>query len=77
MKLAMTCLAGAMALALAGCGEKPQAVVAAKSGSPSHAGTGTGYQAPGWKAGDASSWNEQLRTRAQYGQNEYSRTGQK
>jgi hypothetical protein len=31
------------------------------------------YTAQGWKAGDKSSWETQLKTRAQQGQNEYNR----
>ena len=41
-------------------------------------GTGDGpYTAAGWKAGDATSWEEQMRTRTQSGQNEYVRSGGK
>ena len=43
-----------------------------------HAGVGSSqYAAPGWKAGDATSWEEQMRTRTQSGQNEYVRSGGK
>jgi hypothetical protein len=31
------------------------------------------YAAPGWKAGDKTSWEQSLRARAQYGQNDYTR----
>ncbi len=70
---------GALLLAtgLAACSEKPQTNGQRKVGQPSSAGTGTPYQAPGWKAGDATSWNDHLRARAQYGQNDYARTGSK
>ena len=37
-------------------------------------GGGTAFTAPGWKVGDKASWQEQLKTRAQNGQNEYTRT---
>jgi hypothetical protein len=66
-----------LAVGLAACGEKPQAVTGKKTGPAAYTGTGNGYQAGGWKAGDATSWNEQMRTRAQYGQNDYSRTAGK
>lgn len=66
-----------LALGLAACSEKPQTQGQRKVGQPTYAGTGTAYQAPGWKAGDATSWNDQLRNRAQYGQNDYARTGSK
>ena len=66
-----------LAVGLAGCSDKPQVNGQRKVGQPSSAGTGTPFQAPGWKAGDATSWNDHLRARAQYGQNDYSRTGGK
>jgi len=58
---------------LAACTEKPQTLGARKSDSLASAGTGSAYVAPGWKPGDQASWDEQMRTRAQQGQNEYSR----
>jgi hypothetical protein len=45
-------------------------------GQPAYLGTGVGpYTQAGWKAGDATSWEEQMRTRTQTGQNEYVRSG--
>ncbi len=66
------------ALALAGCGEKPQQLGGGvKSDRPAHQGVGQSpYAQPGWQAGDANAWTQQLRARAQYGQNEYSRSTQ-
>ena len=64
----LTILAG-----LAACTEKPQTLGSRKSDSLASAGTGSAYVAPGWKPGDQASWDEQMRTRAQQGQNEYSR----
>ena len=62
----------ATSAALAACTEKPQTATARKAdASPWVGNTGTDT-APGWKAGDAVSWETQMRTRAQ-GQNEYSR----
>ena len=61
------------ALVLAACGEKT-AGAAKKSDVPAFQGS-TGqaaYLANGFKAGDQTVWEQQLRTRAQ-GQNEYSR----
>ena len=61
------------AVALAACGEKTSGAVK-KSDVPAYQGS-TGqaaYTANGWKAGDASAWDQQLRNRTQ-GQNEYSR----
>ena len=66
------------ALALAACGEKPQQLGGGvKSDQPAYQGVGSSpYAQPGWQAGDANAWAQQLRARAQYGQNEYSRSTQ-
>lgn len=60
-------------LAAAGCSEKPQATTGIKSDVPAFQGTGTAFQSPGWKAGDKTSWEQQLRTRGQ-GQNDYAKS---
>lgn len=69
---------GAMAvlsLGLLGCGEQPQTSGTRKADShPYTTATGT-HTASGWQAGDAASWESQTKTRAQNGQNEYTRTG--
>jgi hypothetical protein len=62
------------ALALAGCGEKPQSLGGAKQDAAPYTGTGKAYAEQNWKAGDKTSWESQLRTRAQSGQNDYSKT---
>jgi hypothetical protein len=63
------------AFLLAACGEKPQGLGGVKSDTAPHAGTGVGaFTAPDWKPGDKTSWEQKLKTRAQYGQNDYSRT---
>jgi hypothetical protein len=61
------------AMALAACGEKPQVLGGTLTDTKSFEGTGTSFSAPGWKAGDKSSWEAQLRTRMQNGQNEYNK----
>ena len=64
-----------LVFALAACGEKPQTLdadakkVDAKAWEQSN----SPFVAGGWKSGDKTSWDEQLRTRAQ-SQNEYVRT---
>jgi hypothetical protein len=60
-------------LALAACGERTAGAVK-KSDVPAFQGSTAqaAYSASGWKAGDQSAWDQQLRTRTQ-GQNEYSR----
>ena len=64
----------AIALSLAGCGEKPQTASGIKSDQPPYTGAGgSPFVDRGWTAGDKTSWAQHLRARAQYGQNEYSR----
>jgi len=74
MSMRMTALMlSCAALALAACGEKTAGAVK-KSDVPAFQGS-TGqavYSASGWKAGDQTAWDQQLRARSQ-GQNEYSR----
>ena len=66
-------LVAAMA-ALAGCGETPQSIgTGVKSDAAAFQGTGKPYAAPGWKQGDKTSWEQQLKTRAQNGQNDYTK----
>ncbi len=64
---------------LAACGEKPQTAGTRKADVDPMQGASKGvdpaYTAAGWKAGDATSWETQMKTRAQNGQNEYSRIG--
>ena len=72
------------AAALSACGEKPQtnaqgvkhdaAPWSGTANGTQKEGGGTAFTAPGWKVGDKASWQEQLKTRAQNGQNEYTRT---
>ena len=69
-------LVSAAALALIACGEKPQTAAGVKSDVPafhSVEGPGSTYVAPGWKTGDKTAWEQQLKTRLQNGQNEYNR----
>jgi hypothetical protein len=65
---------GAVALALAACTEKPQTASQRKADSPAYAGGVPAFTAAGWKAGDATGWDAQMRARAQ-NQNEYTRAG--
>jgi hypothetical protein len=59
---------------LSACGEQPQETTGSKQDDSSYAGVGKSqYQDPNWKPGDKTSWEQQLKTRAQYGQNDYSR----
>ena len=70
--MARACIAAAALLALAACSEKPQTLGNVKADKAPYTGTGMAYQATGWKAGDKTAWEQQLRARGQ-GQNEYVR----
>ncbi len=59
---------------LAACGEKPQTLGGVKSDVAAFQGVNNQYAAPGWKAGDKSSWEQGLKARAENTQNEYSKT---
>ena len=71
MRLALSIVALCV---LAACSEKPQTVKHAvkKSDAPAWQGADDPFVASGWKAGDKTSWEEQIRARAR-GQNEYVR----
>ena len=60
-------------LGLSACGEKAQ-TLGTKNDAKPHTGAAAAFTAQGWKAGDPISWEQQLRTRAQYGQNDHSRS---
>lgn len=77
MKRALSTLAMGGVVALAGCGERPQALdhaAAARHDTKASQGAQNAFVAAGWTPGDDSSWQTQLRTRAQQGQNEYNRS---
>jgi hypothetical protein len=60
--------------ALAGCGETPQTIgTGVRTDTSAFQGTGKPYAAPGWKQGDKTSWEQQLKVRAQTGQNDYAK----
>jgi hypothetical protein len=62
-------------LLLSACSEKPQALVASSWDAPAYTGatTGAAFTAPGWKAGDKTAWEQQLKARQLNSQNDYSR----
>ncbi len=77
-RLTLATTFAAALLALTACGEKPQEMNAAgvKNDSAPYHGVGASqYANTGWKAGDKTSWEQQLKARAQYGQNDYTRMG--
>jgi hypothetical protein len=62
---------------LAGCGEKPQTAGQAstkKSDSKAWEAVQSTHVADGYKAGDKTAWEAQLKLRTERGQNEYTRT---
>ena len=79
MKNATFILLAAVA-ALSACTEKPQTNAQGVkfdsqpwTGTGTQADTGTVFTAPGWKVGDKAAWQQQLKVRAQTGQNEYNK----
>jgi hypothetical protein len=62
--------------ALSACGEKPQTLGSGvKTDGAAYQGVQTPFAAPGWKAGDKTSWEQGLKARAQNSQNEYNKIG--
>jgi hypothetical protein len=60
--------------ALAACTEKPQTLSSGvKQDAQAFQGTGMPYAVQGWKQGDKVSWEQQLKTRTQNGQNDYTK----
>ena len=69
----MLCTVLATSALLVACGEKPQPL-GFRGDEPASSGTvSTRFNAPDWKAGDKTSWEQALRVRAQ-NQNDYVKT---
>ncbi len=62
-----------VALAVAGCSEKPQMLQAGRTDTSAYTGTGKAFVSKDWKPGDKLSWESHLKARSQYGQNDYTR----
>ena len=58
--------------ALTACGEKAQ-MLGTKNDATAFSGASNAFVEPGWSAGDKTSWEQHLRARAQYGQNDNTR----
>ncbi|CAN7597776.1 MULTISPECIES: hypothetical protein [unclassified Variovorax] len=78
--LATTAVLASAVLLLAACGEKPQTNAegvkldaAPWTGTGTQQNAGTAFTASGWQVGDKNAWQQQLKTRAQNGQNDYVR----
>lgn len=63
-----------LSVAAGGCGQKADGSASRKGDTAPATGAQAAYHAPGWKTGDAASWEQHLRTRMQ-SQNEYVRAG--
>jgi len=57
---------------LSACGEKAQ-TLGTKKDATAFSGATNPYAAKGWQQGDKNSWEQQLRTRGQYGMNDHQR----
>lgn len=66
-------IAAAALLALAACGEVDQSRTGVRTDTAAFQGTNMPYTAQGWKPGDKTSWEQQLKTRTQQGQNDYAK----
>lgn len=65
-------------MTLSACGDKPQELTGSgvkQDGAPYQGVGNSQYVQGGWTAGDRGSWEQQLKSRAQYGQNDYTRMG--
>jgi hypothetical protein len=58
---------------LAACGEQPQTATKKADAKAAQGSVDDKYTAAGWSKGDQTTWETQLKTRTQQGQNEYSR----
>ena len=66
-------LACAAVLALTNCNDPAQIATGVKTDTAPFQGTGKPFVSGGWKAGDRNSWEQQLKTRTQNGQNDYAK----
>jgi hypothetical protein len=62
------------AAGLAACTEDPQTLRSGvRQDTAAFQGTGLAFAVPGWKQGDKTSWEQQLKTRTVNGQNDYTK----
>jgi hypothetical protein len=75
-RLFITTVAAVSLLGLAACTDQPQVLTGQgvkQDGAPYQGVGSSQYAQSGWKPGDKTSWEQQLKSRAQYGQNDYTR----
>jgi hypothetical protein len=73
MKPTLTLWVLASTIALSACGEDAQ-MLGTKDDATAYSGVTNAFIEKGWQAGDKTSWERQLNARAQYGQNDYTRS---
>jgi len=72
-----TFLVCSVVIGLSACGDKAQTAGGVKGDVAPYMGVDNKFAAPGWKAGDKTSWEQALKARTQNTQNEYTRTATK
>lgn len=73
-KLSMILLAMIAMVTLSACADREQTAATPSKDAAPYSGTGVAsFTAPGWKAGDKTAWEQQLKARMQNSQNDYSR----
>lgn len=63
----------AIASVLTACGETPQTLGAGKMDTAPYVGVGKAFSDSNWDQRDKASWENHLKARSQYGQNDYTR----
>jgi hypothetical protein len=72
--LALIAVTAVATSALVACGDRQQTAATPSKDAAPYSGTGVAvFTAPGWKAGDKTAWEQQLKARMQNSQNDYSR----
>jgi len=77
MRVSLLIFSVAAVFFLSACGDKPQSAGGVKGDVAPYKGVDNKHEAPGWKAGDKTSWEQALKARTQNTQNEYTRTATK
>lgn len=73
-KFSMILLAVMATVTLSACSDREQKAATPSKDTAPYAGTGVAsFTAPGWKTGDKTAWEQQLKARMQNSQNEYNK----
>jgi len=72
-KPTLVLLIASCAMTLSACGEKAK-TLGTKDDATAFSGVNNAFIEKGWQAGDKTSWERQLNARAQYGQNDHTRS---